>query len=277
MTPRTSQLRRESLDAPVTLSEERALLMTAFYESAPGDCSVPVQRARSFRHLCEHQTIWIGPGELIVGERGPRPKAVPTFPELTCHSLDDLRILDTREKNRYAVPASCFRAYEEIIIPYWRGRSLRDRLFALMSPGWLAAYEAGLFTEFMEQRAPGHTVLDEKIYGRGLCDLQRQIEGEQLKPQLRTAMAAAFGAQDEDPAVDLEQLQAMSIACDALIHFAGRHAALARRQAEAEADPQRRAELLRIADVCTRVPAQAPRDFHEALQAYWFCHLGVIT
>ena len=47
--------------------------------------------------------------------------------------------------------------------------------------------------------------------------------------------------------------------------------------AEQEPDPQRRAELERIAEVCTHVPAHAPRDFWEALQYYWFVHLGVTT
>ena len=69
----------------------------------------------------------------------------------------------------------------------------------------------------------------------------------------------------------------MDVACEALVLFAERHAALAEEKAASEADPARRAELLKIADVCRRVPAEAPRDFHEALQMYWFCHLGVIT
>jgi formate C-acetyltransferase len=69
----------------------------------------------------------------------------------------------------------------------------------------------------------------------------------------------------------------MEIACDAAILFAERHAALAERMAGETEDEARRAELLRIAAVCRRVPAHAPRDFHEALQAYWFCHLGVVT
>jgi formate C-acetyltransferase len=69
----------------------------------------------------------------------------------------------------------------------------------------------------------------------------------------------------------------MSIACDAVIRFAARHAELAAAEAERTPDPVRRAEMLRIAEVCRRVPAHAPRDFHEALQAYWFCHLAVIT
>jgi formate C-acetyltransferase len=242
--------------------------MTEFYRERLGRHSPPVLRALAFRHLCEQQTIYLGAGELIVGERGPRPKAVPTFPELTCHSVEDLQILDSRPKTSYAVADECVETYEREVIPYWRGRTMRDRIFAALPEQWHRAYEAGVFTEFMEQRAPGHTVADAKIYRRGLRDAQQEI-------------AAARGtldyATDPDAHEKDEQLRAMDIACDAAIVFAERHAVLAERLAADEENPVRRIELERIAEVCRRVPAHAPRDFHEALQAYWFCHLAVIT
>jgi formate C-acetyltransferase len=225
-------------------------------------------RARSFLDLCAKKTLYLGEGERIVGERGPAPKAVPTFPELTCHSLEDLRILDTRPKTGYHVPADVLEAYETTVIPYWRGRTLRDKLFAALPPEWHALYEAGLFTEFMEQRAPGHTVLDDKIYRRGLLDFKQDIAA---------ALARLDFAADPEAWDKREQLVAMDIACDAVLLFAQRHAALAEERAEAECDPVRRTELRRIAEVCRHVPAHAPRDFHEALQSYWFCHLAVIT
>ncbi|TAM47175.1 MAG: glycyl radical protein [Acidobacteria bacterium] len=267
MNERTRRLRQETLDAIPTLSGERAALMTEFYRDNLGRSSAPVLRARAFGHLCERKTIWIGEGELIVGERGPRPKAVPTYPELTCHSLEDLAILDSRAKTPYRAPAECVELYERTVIPFWRGRSLRDRMFAMLPDEWRAAYDAGVFTEFMEQRAPGHTVLDDKIYRKGMLDFKADIE---------RALAALDFAGDAQAYDRREQLDAMGIACDAVIAFAERHAALADEMA-ATAAPQRRAELERIAAVCRRVPAHAPRDFHEALQAYWFCHLGVIT
>ncbi len=268
MNERTRRLREESLDAVPTISSERAELLTEFYRDNLGRWSVPVLRAKAFEHLSRHKTIWIGEGELIVGERGPRPKAVPTYPELTCHSLDDLRTLHTRPKTSYRVPPRCFEVYESTVIPYWRGRSLRDRMMALLPEEWKAAYDAGVFTEFMEQRAPGHTVLDGKIYRRGLADFKADIA--------RTLATLDF---EKDPhALDKrEELTAMAIACDAVILFAERHAELAERMALETADPRRRAELQRIAAVCRHVPAHAPRDFWEALQSYWFCHLGVIT
>ncbi len=268
MNERTERLRRESLDAVPTVSAERAERITAFYRENDGRHAVPVMRALAFRDLCEHKTLHLGEGELIVGERGPAPKAVPTYPELTCHSVEDLRILDSRPKTRYRVDPGVIEVYERVVIPYWRGRSLRDRMFEELPEEWRDAYRAGVFTEFMEQRAPGHTVLDDKIYSRGLLDFGEEI----------AAAIAALDFERDPEALDRrDELRAMAIACDAAIRFAERHAQLAARRAAEEADPARRAELLKIAEACRRVPARAPRDFHEALQSYWFCHLGVIT
>ena len=242
--------------------------MTDFYQAAEGKYSAPVMRARSFYYLCERKTIYLGEEELIVGERGPEPKAVPTYPELTCHSLEDLQILNSRPKTRYAVSDACLGLYREKIIPYWRGRSMRDKLFAVLPQEWHAAYDAGIFTEFMEQRAPGHTVLDDKIYRQGMLDFQRQIAD---------AVAALDFLHDAEAYAKREQLAAMSIACEAVMLFAQRHAQRAGEMAASESDPIRQAELWKIAEVCEHVPAHAPRDFHEALQSYWFCHLAVIT
>jgi formate C-acetyltransferase len=268
MTERVKKLRQQSLETHETLSSERAELMTAFYRQDFGPVSVPVKRALSFQYLMEHKTICINTGELIVGEKGPEPKAAPTFPELCCHTLDDLDILNVREKTSFKVSAETREAYEETVIPYWEGKSLRDLIFAEMTPEWLAAYEAGVFTEFMEQRAPGHTVLDDKIYHKGMLDFQAEID-ERLENLNYLQDADAYDKQ--------EQLKAMRIAAGALIRFGERHAEVARVLADSENDPQRKAELLRIAEVCSHVPAHAPRDFWEALQYYWFVHLGVTT
>ena len=268
MNPRTEALRRRSLDTPPSISAERAVLLTRFYRENDGRWSIPVMRARSFLDLCEKKEIYLGEGELIVGERGPAPKAVPTFPELTCHSLEDLHILDSRPKTSYAVAPGVTLAYEREVIPYWHGRSLRDRLFATLPPEWHTLYEAGLFTEFMEQRAPGHTVLDDKIYRRGLLD---------FKADIAAVLATLDYRKDPEAWAKREELLAMEIACDAVLLFAARHAERARQAEAAASDPTRRAELRKIAEACSRVPAHAPRDFHEALQSYWFCHLAVVT
>lgn len=268
MNERIARLRQESYDAPVTLSAERAKLMTDFYRENIGKHPVPVMRAKAFEHLCRHKTIYIGRDELIVGERGPRPKAVPTYPELTCHSEKDLRVLNGRAKNSYAVTEKDIALYRDEIEPFWRGRTMRDRIFGGLSAEWKAAYESGMFTEFMEQRAPGHTTLDGKCYSKGLLEFKEDIEA---------GIESLDFIADPDATSKREQLQGMSIACDAAIMFAGRHAEQAAKLAAAEKDPRRKRELKRIAANCRHVPARAPRDFWEALQMYWFMHLATIT
>ncbi len=269
MNDRIRKLRQRSLDAIPSLSGERAALITEFYASdAAARVSIPVRRGLAFKHLMEHKTVVIGDDELIVGERGPAPKATPTYPEVTCHSLEDLDILDTRPKTSFKVDAATRKLYAKRIIPFWKGRSMRDRIMGAMTPEWKDAYEAGIFTEFMEQRAPGHTVLDGKIYRKGMLDFKKDIEA---------SLARLDFFNDPDALGKQEELEAMAIAADAIVAFARRHAAEARRLAKSAKSPARRRELRKIAEVCERVPARAPRDLHEALQYYWFVHLGVIT
>ena len=215
-----------------------------------------------------NKCVYIGDDELIVGERGPEPAATPTYPELCCHSLQDLEILDSRPKTSFAVSPQVMAEYRDTVIPFWQGRSMRDLIFSEMTPEWKESYEAGIFTEFMEQRAPGHTVADGKIYELGMNGLRQRIA---------QAIDCLDFANDREAQARLEQLRAMDICAEAICVYARRHAELAYVKAAAERDPARRKELVRIAEVCSHVPENPPRDLWEALQAYWFCHLGVIT
>ena len=269
MTERIQQLREQSLNAINRISAERALLITEFYQNnlAFGD-SVPVQRARSFEYILAKKSICINDMELIVGERGPAPKATPTYPEITVHSMQDLEILHTREKVWFRVDDETRNAFEETIIPFWSGRSNRDRVMKSMSSEWHNAYNAGIFTEFMEQRAPGHTVAGNKIYQKGMIDILLDIE---------TSVNSLDWINDPQALDKMEELKAMKITAEAMILFAVRHAQKLEMLAKAENDKTRKKELIEMARVCRRVPANAPETFHEVLQHYWFVHLGVVT
>lgn len=269
MNERVQLLRKQSREAIPTLSIERGKLLTDFYKSGKMErVSIPVGRALAFKHLLENKEICINPGELIVGERGPKPKATPTFPEICSHSMKDLDILDSREKISFKVSDETRKITENEIIPYWKDRSIRDRIFSEVDQEWIDAYEAGIFTEFMEQRAPGHTVGDNKIFLKGFSDFKKEIE---------ESIDYLDFMNDTEALNKREQLKAMSIAADALIIFAKRHSKKAKELAKQEKDKQRKAELEKIAEICAYVPENAPRTFHEAIQHYWFVHLGVIT
>jgi len=266
---RIEKLRQQSLDAVPSITPERAVLITSFYQSEEAkNVSPPMKRALAFKHIMSQKAIHIGEDELIVGERGPAPKAVPTYPELTTHSLEDLEILDSRPKVSFKVSEETKKIYRDTIIPFWQGRTIREKVFAQMSPEWKDAYEAGVFTEFMEQRAPGHTVLDDKIYHRGLLDLRNDIEDSIQNLDFLNDLEAYDKR---------EELRAMAVAADAVLLLAERHAEKADALSKKEKNPQRKKKLRRVAEICRRVPAHAPRDFQEALQSYWFVHLGVIT
>ena len=267
MNERVKRLRETSYRAKPHISSERASLVTAFYKENQGKYSTPVLRALNFKNLCEKQTIFIGEDELIVGERGPYPKYVPTFPELTCHSLEDLKVLDQRPMTSYKVSEKDMAIYKKEIIPFWKGRSIRDKIVPNMSDEWHLLYKAGVFTEFMEQRAPGHTTLDGKIYTMGMRDFKKQIL--QAKKKLDFLV--------DDLAYDkLQELDAMVISCEAIEIFAKRHADLAEEMAKQEKKTQRKKELQEIARVCRKVPANKPETLHEAIQMYWFVHLGTV-
>ena len=268
MNPRIQRLRKLSVDTQPAISIERALHETAFYQKNLGKYSMPVLRALNFLDHYKKKTIYLGDDELIVGERGPAPKVVPTFPELTCHSIEDFNVLNTREQQRYTISDEDIAVYAKEVIPFWKGKTIRERIFGHVPSEWLSAYQAGLFTEFMEQRAAGHTALDGQIYAKGMLDFKRQIAAE---------IAALDYLNDPEATDRFEQLTAMDISCDAVIVFAERHADLADQLALREQDPQRIAELKKIAEVCRHVPANKPRTFHEAIQMYWFVHLGTIT
>jgi len=268
MNERVRKLREQSLSAQPTITSERAKLVTEFYQSPEAyRLSTPMQHALAFKHILAKKSICLNEGELIVGERGPAPKATPTYPEITCHSVQDLEILDTRPKTWFKIDEKTKKFYKDEVIPFWKGRSIRDRIFAEVPPEWIDAYEAGIFTEFMEQRAPGHTVLDDKIYKKGMLDFKKDIED---------SIAGLDFLSDPEAFEKREELRAMAVCCDALIAYASRHADKARELAKKEKNRERQKELLRIAEICSWVPAHAPRDFWEALQYYWFVHLGVI-
>ncbi|HOF03561.1 MAG TPA: glycyl radical protein, partial [Atribacterota bacterium] len=268
MNSRIARLREKSLTVKPFIDIERAQLITEAYQKYQGRVATPILRALAFKHLLENKTITIDQDELIVGERGCAPAATPTYPELCCHTLEDLEIIDQREKISFQVSPEVRKVQKEEIIPFWQERSIRHQIFSMMDQNWLDSYDAGIFTEFMEQRAPGHTVADGKIYREGFLDLQERI---------KNSIASLDYQNDSQALQKLTQLQAMSICAEAIISLANRYAQLAEELVKTEEDANRKEELITIAEVCRRVPAQSPRNLWEALQMYWFVHIGVIS
>lgn len=268
MTDRVKRLRELSLNATPTISMERAHYFTEAYKNWEGTVSVPEMRALAFYHFMKNRKLFIERGELIVGEKGELPQSAPTFPELCCHTVEDLQIMNDREIIFFKNSKEQRDWHAKEIIPYWEKRSIRHRILSALPEEWKDAYAAGIFTEFMEQRGPGHTVCSDKIYNKGFSDYKKDIE---------EAISKLDYINDRDAYKKREQLRGMSIACDAIIILGKRYAELARSLADVETDEAWKADLLLIAENCSVVPEFAPKTFHQALQMYWFVHLCVTS
>lgn len=265
---RTKKLREASVTTKPHISIERAVLFTEAYKKWEGSVEMPVLRALSFKHFMENRTLCINDGELIVGEKGDSAQGAPTYPEICCHTIEDMNVMNDRDIVDFSVTEEDKRIQEEIIIPFWEKRQTRRKIVNAMAPEWKNAYEAGMFTEFMEQRAPGHTVCGDIIYRKGFADLKKDIEKE---------IANLDFLNDKEAYDKKADLEAMAISCEAMIIFGKRYAELARKMAAETTDEQRKKDLLLIAENCDVVPEHAPKTFHQAIQMYWFVHVGITT
>ena len=268
MNERIKTLRQQSVEAVPHIYIERAKLITDAYKMYEGTVSVPEMRALAFKHFMENRSLCINDHELIVGEKGDSPQAAPTFPELCCHTLEDMNVMDSRDIIFFKVNDNDRKIQEKEIIPYWEKRSLRNKMLSNLGEEWKKCYGAGIFTEFMEQRGPGHTVGGDVFYRKGFLD---------LKAEAQAHLDALDFINDKDALRKKQELEAMKICCDAIIIYAKRYAKYAKELAEKESDPVRKAELLQIAENCSVVPAHAPQTYYQALQMYWFVHIGVTT
>lgn len=268
MNERIKKLRKVSLDTEAHIDLERAKSETRTYQKYEGEISVPELRAQVLKEYFATKTLYIGEGELIVGEKGDSPQAAPTFPELCCHTVDDMRVMNDRELISFKVREEDYQVQEEVMIPYWEKRSIRHKILRQMTPEWKAAYESGIFTEFMEQRGPGHTVGSVKIYEKGFLDYKKEIE---------EAIDRLDFLNDKEAYDKKNELEGMKIACDAIMVLGERYAAYARELAQTEKDETRKAELLQIAANCDVVPAHRPQTYWQAIQMYWFVHLSVTS
>ena len=265
-TERVVQLREQLLDITPSLCAERGLLVTEAYRTYQADPPV-LRRAKALAHTLANMSIYIAPGEIIVGNQASAPRAAPLFPE---YLVDFLAVeIDEFAHRR----ADVFEVSPEVrshilndIVPAWHGKTMNDRVMAMMTPEVAGAQKAGVISGRGNiTSGDGHIILNiQKVFDAGLNGIIGEAEAalESLSPY----EAAAFKKRPF--------LEGAIITLQAAIDFAGRFADEAERQANLPATPaERRAELQTIALTCRRVPAAPPRTFQEAAQSAYFIHL----
>lgn len=262
METRIPRLKQKLLNSPFEVCAERAVLWTESQRRTEGQPQV-VRNARSLKNVLENMTVTIDEDELIVGRRTSKRRGAPLFPEIKSFSIEaQLDTYGTRSIQPFQVGRGERRALKKVL-PYWRGRSAWDRAFRLMPRDLQSDVFKLMFTVEAEfANGIGHFIVgNHNLLAKGFTGIR---EGAASK--LRSLSGSNSNGRKDF-------WEAVVITSDAAIAFASRYATEARLLAAREGNPERKEELLRIAQVCDRVPEKPPGDFHEALQAIWFNQL----
>lgn len=265
-TQRVQRLRQQLLHTTPSLCAERGLLVTEAYEKHQANPPV-LRRAKALAHTLANMTIYIAPDEIIVGNQASAPRAAPLFPEYLVDFLaDEIDEFPRRRADVFEVSPPVKAHILNTIAPAWHGKTLNERVMAIMPPEVADAQKAGVISGRGNiTSGDGHIILNiEQVIAMGLEGIIAQAE-------------AALAGLSPYHAAEFKKrpfLQGAIITLKAAISFAHRFAAEAERQAALpDTLPARRAELETIAAACRHVPAKPPRTFQEAVQAAYFVHL----
>ena len=263
---RGQRLRKRVISVDPQVCIERARLVTDAYRENEGK-HVLVQRAEALDKILKGISVYILSDELVVGHMASTQRSAPLFPEFAVEWVnEELETFETRPQDRFIVPDEVKREFREYIYPYWKGKTLHDRLMSYITEEIrLQRFVATVFSVGLhEDGGLGHVALDyEKVLLRGLGGIKEEISGYM-------AGLSIWNPEDYKKKLFYEACIRM---CDSVIHFAHRHARVARELAAEEQDAKRREELLRVAEICERVPEHPASTFHEALQSFWFVQI----
>lgn len=265
---------RKAKDAYVndmpSISYERARIWTESYKKTEGQSAV-IRRAQAFKDVCEQLCVTIFEGELIVGAIGEFRKCGILTPEFSWSWVDrEMDNFSTREQDPYQMTAEQRAFVRENIFPYWKGKSVEEAFLARISPETAkVGVDTGIVdTDSKWRQSVGEITPD---YKDGLFTKGWQGIIDECKEKLsHVKLTDADGTEKRD------FYQSVILCGEGMITLGKRYAEEAARLAKKETDTVRRQELLVISDICSRIPAQPPKTFQEALQMIWFYQWGGI-
>jgi pyruvate formate-lyase/glycerol dehydratase family glycyl radical enzyme len=254
MTSRSKRLKQAMLESEPTISSERAVLFTEYIQDNWSAPSI-LRFAGGFAHVLDNMTIRIESDELIVGNMGPTPRSCQVFPEYSWKWIEDeLDRFDKRRTERFQISDDDKKNLRKVF-KFWEGKSTAEIAGTKMPKASIQASRAGLYTIGAPGTGIGHVIVDyEKILKHGFRGVLNDIQGK-------------VGIYYE----------AVRIEIAAVLRFAERFSHLATELAKKQLDENRKSELLEIARICKKVPAEPAETFQEALQSFWFIHLLIQT
>ena len=263
LSERGRKLREQTMNSEPSICAQRLRIITRAYQQYENE-PVIIKRAKALYDILNEMDIYILDDELIVGNQGSSPRCAPLFPEFSSDWVErEIDSFSTRKADRFMVSEQDKKEIKELL-QYWKGKGTKDKALAILPELAKDCHSSLVFILTSLASVTGHIIIDNQmLLGLGLIGVKDRIK------KYRESL-------DYANPEDIEKIvfyTAAEIACDAVINFAGRYAALARSKAEKEKDPVRKNELLKIARVCENVPAYPAQNFHEAVQSVWMAQL----
>jgi formate C-acetyltransferase len=276
MNERVSRLKQRLSRDSYPICTEKYLICVEHFRMSEGQPEI-LRRAEATAKYLDRRTIFIVDDELIVGNVASREmglEADPDGPTWTPAEMAHLRSegFEISEEDEAAL-----RSTDD----YWASgsRTLWQRMGRYFDDDRLWPFiQSGVLFPPWENKTEGRgtgsagggwglgfgqslIVIDfAKALYQGLGALVKEAE----------SALAKLHYDSPDAADRADFLRAVIIVNNAVIRHSHRFAALAEQMARKETRSERKAELLKIAETCWRVPEYPARDFREAIQAFWF-------
>lgn len=259
------ELRDEMFQAPVHICTERAWYITQYMKAHTQEEMEEhplLYRAQAVYNYLSNKKPVIPDKNLLAGTTGAYLKTAPVYPEFIGLTIwSELDTISGRSKNPQLLTREDAEKLNFDIYPYWIDRDVlasTKKEHGNIMP--IRLLEKMIFYVSSKAGCISHTVPDfKRVLAEGLEGIIKEAEEK---------------ASSEKPE-EQELYQAVSLALKGLIRYAENLSREAERQAQNEADPKRRAQLLRMAEVCARVPAKPAASFWEAVNCIWLCLIGI--
>lgn len=264
---RVNRLKKRLIGTNPEMDLENARILTEGFQEEEGEPLV-VRKAKAFRKQCQEKTVTIWEDELIVGCSGSKIRAGILCAD-TCWSVlnDELETISQRRYDPFDLKAEDREIFEEEIKPYWKGRSNYEEWLVQIPDDTRELRDHGvIYINRKAVRGWGETTAGyEWLIREGVSGIIKAVE--KRKSELDITMPGDY---EKD-----YYLQSLLIVAEGMILLAERYGKEAEDLALIEKDPQRKKELLEIAEICYHVPKNPARTFREALQSFYFYQICI--
>ncbi|MBO5094175.1 MAG: formate C-acetyltransferase/glycerol dehydratase family glycyl radical enzyme [Lachnospiraceae bacterium] len=270
VTERIERIRQNYVNSKPRISTERAKLWTDSYRRTEGK-SACIRSAQAFYDCCAGIGVHIFEGELIVGAIGEFRKCGILTPEFSWKWVEkEMDTFSDRAQDPYIMTKDQCEFVRKEIFPYWKGKSLEEAFLARLPE---ETAKIGVDTGILDndskwRQAVGEITPDyqDVLFPKGFGGIIKEAKEKK----------AALSMADAEGQKKAEFYDSVILTSKGIILYARRYSEEALRLAEEETDSVRRRELLKIADICSRIPENPPETFYEAMQFLWFTQIGGI-